>query len=123
MFQRRGDRLRRGTCRSAVAPARSISTASTTDVLLLDHAVWYSGVRDRAAAGGVPRSWTTTRTLTLTRSFSRPWSTTKRLPLLTPGEAHDLLRVLRTVAAEGGPVAADADGLSKEIAACISSQD
>ncbi|USQ89641.1 hypothetical protein NFX46_21800 [Streptomyces phaeoluteigriseus] len=31
--------------------------------------------------------------------------------------------MLRTVAAEGGPVAADADGLSKEIAACISSQD
>ncbi|MFM9633295.1 MULTISPECIES: DUF6417 family protein [Streptomyces] len=41
----------------------------------------------------------------------------ERLPLLTLGEAHALLRVLRTVALEGGPVAAEADGLSKEIAA------
>ncbi|MET9504161.1 DUF6417 family protein [Streptomyces sp. NPDC006622] len=34
-----------------------------------------------------------------------------RLPLLAPGETHILLRVLRTVAAEDGPVAAEADGL------------
>ncbi|WP_190047528.1 DUF6417 family protein [Streptomyces galilaeus] len=47
----------------------------------------------------------------------------ERLPLLTLGEAHTLLRVLRTVAAEGGPVAAGADGWSKEIAARIPSAD
>ncbi|MFM9709064.1 DUF6417 family protein [Streptomyces galilaeus] len=47
----------------------------------------------------------------------------ERLPLLTLGEAHMLLRVLRTVTAEGGPVAAEADGLSKEIAARIPSAD
>ncbi|OQD51653.1 hypothetical protein BM536_038950 [Streptomyces phaeoluteigriseus] len=44
----------------------------------------------------------------------------ERLPLLTLGEAHALLR---TVAREGGPVAAEADGLSKEIAARIPSAD
>jgi hypothetical protein len=47
----------------------------------------------------------------------------ERLPLLTLGEAHALLRVLRTVAREGGPAAAEADGLSKEIAARIPSAD
>ncbi|MGW7134161.1 DUF6417 family protein [Streptomyces bobili] len=47
----------------------------------------------------------------------------ERLPLLTLGEAHAMLRVLRTVAGEGGPVAAEADGLSKEIAARIPSAD
>ncbi|MEU9671290.1 DUF6417 family protein [Streptomyces bobili] len=47
----------------------------------------------------------------------------ERLPLLTLGEAHALLRVLRTVAGEGGPVAAEADGLSKKIAARIPSAD
>ncbi|MGW7134321.1 DUF6417 family protein [Streptomyces bobili] len=47
----------------------------------------------------------------------------ERLPLLTLGEAQALLRVLRMVAAEGGPVAAEADGWSKEIAARIPSQD
>ncbi|MEV6406029.1 DUF6417 family protein [Streptomyces bobili] len=47
----------------------------------------------------------------------------ERLPLLTLGEAHALLRVLRTVAGDGGTVAAEADGLSKEIAARIPSAD
>ncbi|MFE9679376.1 DUF6417 family protein [Streptomyces sp. NPDC006259] len=47
----------------------------------------------------------------------------ERLPLLTLGEAHTLLRVLRHVALESGPVAAEADGLSKEIAARIPSAD
>ncbi|MFD5268857.1 DUF6417 family protein [Streptomyces sp. NPDC058335] len=46
----------------------------------------------------------------------------ERLPLLTLGEDHPLLTVLRHVALEGGPVAAEADGLSKEIAARIPSE-
>ncbi|MFK4122343.1 DUF6417 family protein [Streptomyces longwoodensis] len=45
-----------------------------------------------------------------------------RLPLLTLEEAHDLLRVLAAVAQEGGPVAAEADRLAKEIAARVPSE-
>ncbi|WP_333739896.1 DUF6417 family protein [Streptomyces sp. IBSBF 2806] len=48
---------------------------------------------------------------------------TQRLPLLTLDEAHDLLRVLRTVALEGGAAALEADRLAREIGARIPSAD
>ncbi|MEU9309651.1 DUF6417 family protein [Streptomyces sp. NPDC048256] len=58
------------------------------------------------------------------RSTSRPWSTTpNRLRLLTLDEAHELLRVLRTAAEEGGAAAQDADRLAREIGARIPSAD
>ncbi|MFJ4152777.1 DUF6417 family protein [Streptomyces galbus] len=44
------------------------------------------------------------------------------LALLTLEEAHDLLRVLVTVAQEGGPVSAEADRLAKEITARVPSE-
>ncbi|MER6784369.1 DUF6417 family protein [Streptomyces sp. NPDC000658] len=46
---------------------------------------------------------------------------TKRLRLLTLDEAHDLLRVLRTMAQEGGTSVGEADRLVREIGARIPS--
>ncbi|MGW2617597.1 DUF6417 family protein [Streptomyces sp. NPDC001500] len=46
---------------------------------------------------------------------------TKRLRLLTLDEAHDLLRVLRTVAQEGGTAAGEGERLVREIGARIPS--
>ena len=46
--------------------------------------------------------------------------TTKRLTLLSLGEAHDLLRPL--VAVVGGLVSREAARLAREIAACIPSE-
>jgi hypothetical protein len=48
--------------------------------------------------------------------------TSQRLALLTLDEAHDLLRLLVTVAQDGGPMSAEADRLAKEIAARIPSE-
>jgi hypothetical protein len=47
---------------------------------------------------------------------------TKRLRLLTLDEAHDLLRVLRTVVQEGGAAAGEAGRLVREIGARIPSE-
>ncbi|MEH0449826.1 MULTISPECIES: DUF6417 family protein [unclassified Streptomyces] len=47
----------------------------------------------------------------------------ERLRLLTLDEAHDLLRVLRTVAQEGGTAAGQAGRLAREIGARIPSAD
>ncbi|MEU4878402.1 DUF6417 family protein, partial [Streptomyces sp. NPDC021608] len=48
---------------------------------------------------------------------------TERLRLLTLDEAHDLLRVLHTVAQEGGAAALEADRLAREIGARVPSVD
>jgi hypothetical protein len=48
--------------------------------------------------------------------------TAERLALLTLEEAHDLLRLLLTVAQEDGPVLPEADRLAREIAARIPSE-
>ncbi|WP_331724028.1 DUF6417 family protein [Streptomyces sp. NBC_00005] len=48
--------------------------------------------------------------------------TVERLALLTLEEAHDLLRLLLTVAQEDGPVSPEADRLAREIAARIPSE-
>ncbi|MFI1377699.1 DUF6417 family protein [Streptomyces longwoodensis] len=45
-----------------------------------------------------------------------------RLALLTLEEAHDLLRLLVTVAQEGGLVSEEAERLAKEIAARVPSE-
>lgn len=49
-------------------------------------------------------------------------TTAERLALLTLAEAHDLLRLLQSVAQEGGSVAPEADRLAREIAARIPSE-
>ncbi|MEU3290578.1 DUF6417 family protein [Streptomyces longwoodensis] len=54
--------------------------------------------------------------------FAPVEGTASRLPLLTLEEAHDLLRLLVTVAQEGGPASAEADRLAKEIAARVPSE-
>ncbi|MEU3550032.1 DUF6417 family protein [Streptomyces longwoodensis] len=54
--------------------------------------------------------------------FAPVEATGRRLALLTLGEAHDLLRLLVTVAQESGPVSPEADRLAKEIAARIPSE-
>ncbi|KAF3469965.1 DUF6417 family protein [Streptomyces sp. Tu 3180] len=49
--------------------------------------------------------------------------TAERLALLTLEEAHDLLRLLLTIAQEGeGPLSQEANRLAKEIAARIPSE-
>lgn len=48
--------------------------------------------------------------------------TTERLALLSLEEAHDLLRLLLAVAHDGGELSAEADRLSREIAARIPSE-
>jgi hypothetical protein len=48
--------------------------------------------------------------------------TTQSLALLSLEEAHDLLGILVTVAAEGEPMSAGADRLAREIAARIPSE-
>ncbi|MGP4083862.1 DUF6417 family protein [Streptomyces sp. KR55] len=48
--------------------------------------------------------------------------TVERLALLTLEEAHDLLRLLQTVAQQDGPVSPEADRLAREIAARIPSE-
>ncbi|MER6406247.1 DUF6417 family protein [Streptomyces viridosporus] len=48
--------------------------------------------------------------------------TAQRLALLTSEEAHDLLRLLLTVAQEEGPMSPEANRLAKEIAARIPSE-
>lgn len=48
--------------------------------------------------------------------------TAQRLALLTLEEAHDLLRLLLTVAQEEGPMSPEANRLAKEIAARIPSE-
>ncbi|WSQ06364.1 DUF6417 family protein [Streptomyces sp. NBC_01231] len=47
---------------------------------------------------------------------------TERLRLLTLDETRDLISVLRTVAAEGGTVAGEADRLAREIGGRIPSE-
>ncbi|MCX5000794.1 DUF6417 family protein [Streptomyces longwoodensis] len=54
--------------------------------------------------------------------FAPVEATGRRLALLTLEEAHDLLRLLVTVAQESGPVSPEADRLAKEIAARIPSE-
>ncbi|MEU5116634.1 DUF6417 family protein [Streptomyces longwoodensis] len=54
--------------------------------------------------------------------FAPVEGTARRLALLSLEEAHDVLRVLVTVAQEGGPVSAEADRLAKEIAARVPSE-
>ncbi|MFF8932385.1 DUF6417 family protein [Streptomyces longwoodensis] len=54
--------------------------------------------------------------------FASVEATASRLALLTLEEAHDLLRLLVTVAQECGPVSAEADRLAKEIAARVPSE-
>ncbi|WP_406357318.1 DUF6417 family protein [Streptomyces sp. NBC_01635] len=48
--------------------------------------------------------------------------TAQRLALLPLEEAHDLLRLLLTVAQQEGPMSPEADRLAKEIAARIPSE-
>ncbi|WP_405562630.1 DUF6417 family protein [Streptomyces phaeochromogenes] len=48
--------------------------------------------------------------------------TAERLALLTLDEAHDLLRLLQTVAQEEGPLSPDAGRWAREIAARIPSE-
>jgi hypothetical protein len=48
--------------------------------------------------------------------------TTRWLALLSQEEAHDLLRLLVTVAEDGSPMSAEADRLAREIAARIPSE-
>ncbi|AJE44168.1 DUF6417 family protein [Streptomyces nodosus] len=48
--------------------------------------------------------------------------TTERLALLSRDEAHDLLRLLSTIAEEGGPMSVEAGRLAREIAARIPSE-
>jgi hypothetical protein len=55
-------------------------------------------------------------------NFAPLEATAERLALLTLAEAHDLLRLLQSVAKEGSPVAAEADRLAREIAARIPSE-
>jgi hypothetical protein len=54
--------------------------------------------------------------------FAPVSATVERLPLLSLEEAHDLLRLLLTVAQEEGPASAQADRWAREIAARIPSQ-
>ena len=54
--------------------------------------------------------------------FAPVEGTVQRLALLTLEEAHDLLRLLLTVAQEDGPVSPGADRLAREIAARIPSE-
>ncbi|MGI5143377.1 MULTISPECIES: DUF6417 family protein [unclassified Streptomyces] len=51
--------------------------------------------------------------------FAPVGHTTKRLTLLSLGEAHDLLRLLVAVAQAGGLVSRGAARLARGIAACI----
>ncbi|MFD9463116.1 DUF6417 family protein [Streptomyces sp. NPDC060027] len=48
--------------------------------------------------------------------------TTERLALLTLEEAHDLLRLLLTIAQDGHPLSPQADRLAREIAARVPSE-
>ncbi|MGW1161958.1 DUF6417 family protein [Streptomyces sp. NPDC002513] len=48
--------------------------------------------------------------------------TMERLALMSREEADDLLRLLATVAAEGGPLSAEAERLARDIAARIPSE-
>ncbi|MEV7130643.1 DUF6417 family protein [Streptomyces sp. NPDC093260] len=54
--------------------------------------------------------------------FAPVRTTGQRLAVLTLEEAHDLLRLLVTVSAEGGPLSEEADRLAKEIAARVPSE-
>ncbi|GHB68186.1 hypothetical protein GCM10010377_68880 [Streptomyces viridiviolaceus] len=51
-----------------------------------------------------------------------PMDTAERLALLTLEEAHDVLRLLVTVAQEQGPMSREADRLAKAIAFRIPSE-
>ncbi|MEU6807727.1 DUF6417 family protein [Streptomyces sp. NPDC046831] len=54
--------------------------------------------------------------------FAPSEGTGPRLALLTLEEAHDLLRLLTTIAQQDGPLSPEADRLAKEIAARIPSE-
>lgn len=54
--------------------------------------------------------------------FAPQRHTARRLAMLGHEEAHDLLRLLATVAEDGGPMSAEADRLAREIAARIPSE-
>ncbi|WP_369228889.1 DUF6417 family protein [Streptomyces sp. R21] len=54
--------------------------------------------------------------------FAPMTDTVERLALLSLDEAHDLLRLLLTVARDGGSMSAEADRLAREIAARVPSE-
>jgi hypothetical protein len=85
--------------------------------------VYAAVARDRAGADCVAPGMDDYDHLDLDEiDFSPLQGTVERLALLTLEEAHDLLRLLLTVAQEGGPVALEADRLAREIAARIPSE-
>jgi uncharacterized protein DUF6417 len=79
--------------------------------------------RDRPEAGYVAQAMDDYEHIELDGiEFAPVGNTTHRLAVLSLEEAQDLLRLLVTVAEEGGPMSAEADRLAREIAARIPSE-
>ncbi|GAA3062298.1 hypothetical protein GCM10010448_52030 [Streptomyces glomeratus] len=80
-------------------------------------------MRDQPVAGYVAQSMDDNDPLGLDGLEPAPVEQTmERLALMSREEAHDLLRLLATVAEEGGPLSAEAERLAREIAARIPSE-